>query len=174
MNHRRHSSEQGVRRVQARENVSTTQVEHRSQEGSSLRPSVCRGGIISTRSQSLVPLWDVSPIRKIRQGRQCDQRGEGQIKLGCAIGVANCGVALLGRDYVTTSTKSRAHGVVASHPLRMRKALGSNPSVSNLHLDCLFEIVASARGLVATHSLRMRKTLRATLSVSRIDVWTKA
>ncbi len=25
---------------------------------------------------------------------------------------------------------SRAHGVVASHPLRMRKALGSNPSVS--------------------------------------------
>ena len=24
----------------------------------------------------------------------------------------------------------RAHGVVASHPLRMRKALGSNPSVS--------------------------------------------
>ena len=116
MNHRRHSSEQGARRVQARENVSTTQVEHRSQEGSSLRPSVCRGGIISTRSQSLVPLWDVSPIRKIRQGRQCDQRGEGQIKLGCATGVANCGVALLGRDYVTTSTKSRAHGVVASHP----------------------------------------------------------
>ena len=27
---------------------------------------------------------------------------------------------------------SRAHGVVASHPLRMRKALGSNPSVSML------------------------------------------
>ena len=25
---------------------------------------------------------------------------------------------------------SRAHGVVVSHPLRMRKALGSNPSVS--------------------------------------------
>ena len=25
---------------------------------------------------------------------------------------------------------TRAHGVVASHPLRMRKALGSNPSVS--------------------------------------------
>ena len=28
------------------------------------------------------------------------------------------------------SNVSRAHGVVASHPLRMRKALGSNPSVS--------------------------------------------
>ena len=27
---------------------------------------------------------------------------------------------------------SRAHGVVVSHPLRMRKALGSNPSVSIL------------------------------------------
>ena len=26
-----------------------------------------------------------------------------------------------------------AHGVVVSHPLRMRKALGSNPSVSTLH-----------------------------------------
>ena len=30
---------------------------------------------------------------------------------------------------------SRAHGVVVSHPLRMRKALGSNPSVS-MHLIC--------------------------------------
>ena len=30
---------------------------------------------------------------------------------------------------------SRAHGVVVSHPLRMRKALGSNPSVS-MHLTC--------------------------------------
>ena len=29
---------------------------------------------------------------------------------------------------------SRAHGVVVSHPLRMRKALGSNPSVSILRL----------------------------------------
>ena len=28
------------------------------------------------------------------------------------------------------ASPSRAHGVVASHPLRMRKALGSNPSVS--------------------------------------------
>ena len=28
----------------------------------------------------------------------------------------------------------RAHGVVASHPLRIRKALGSNPSVSILEL----------------------------------------
>ena len=28
---------------------------------------------------------------------------------------------------------SRAHGVVVSHPLRMRKALGSNPSVSTFH-----------------------------------------
>ena len=28
----------------------------------------------------------------------------------------------------------RAHGVVVSHPLRMRKALGSNPSVSILHI----------------------------------------
>ena len=27
----------------------------------------------------------------------------------------------------------RAHGVVVSHPLRMRKALGSNPSVSIFH-----------------------------------------
>ena len=30
------------------------------------------------------------------------------------------------------NTFSRAHGVVVSHPLRMRKALGSNPSVSIL------------------------------------------
>ena len=37
----------------------------------------------------------------------------------------------------TSVSASRAHGVVVSHPLRMRKALGSNPSVSiclNLHL----------------------------------------
>ena len=27
---------------------------------------------------------------------------------------------------------SRAHGVVVSHPLRMRRALGSNPSVSTM------------------------------------------
>ena len=31
-----------------------------------------------------------------------------------------------------TGTCLRAHGVVVSHPLRMRKALGSNPSVSML------------------------------------------
>ena len=30
---------------------------------------------------------------------------------------------------------NRAHGVVASHPLRMRKALGSNPNVSTLCLE---------------------------------------
>ena len=29
----------------------------------------------------------------------------------------------------------RAHGVVVSHPLRMRKALGSNPSVSIVMQD---------------------------------------
>ena len=28
-----------------------------------------------------------------------------------------------------------AHGVVVSHPLRMRKALGSHPSVSMLHIS---------------------------------------
>ena len=32
----------------------------------------------------------------------------------------------------TSVSTSRAHGVVVSHPLRMRKALGSNPSVSIL------------------------------------------
>ena len=31
----------------------------------------------------------------------------------------------------------RAHGVVVSHPLRMRKALGSNPSVSILTICAL-------------------------------------
>ena len=31
---------------------------------------------------------------------------------------------------LAAQSHSRAHGVVASHPLRMRKALGSNPSVS--------------------------------------------
>jgi hypothetical protein len=34
-------------------------------------------------------------------------------------------------------TEQRAHGVVASHPLRMRKALGSNPSVSNCYAPSL-------------------------------------
>ena len=33
---------------------------------------------------------------------------------------------------------TRAHGVVVSHPLRMRKALGSNPSVSG-ELQCAEE-----------------------------------
>ena len=35
-----------------------------------------------------------------------------------------------------------AHGVVVSHPLRMRKALGSNPSVSNYNVrdDALFAL----------------------------------
>ena len=32
--------------------------------------------------------------------------------------------------YVNIYYSHRAHGVVVSHPLRMRKALGSNPSVS--------------------------------------------
>ena len=31
-----------------------------------------------------------------------------------------------------TPQEARTHGVVVSHPLRMRKALGSNPSVSRL------------------------------------------
>ena len=35
-------------------------------------------------------------------------------------------------DIVPLTLHSRAHGVVVSHPLRMRKALGSNPSGSSL------------------------------------------
>ena len=33
-----------------------------------------------------------------------------------------------------TAIHLRTHGVVVSHPLRMRKALGSNPSVSRFHI----------------------------------------
>ena len=36
-------------------------------------------------------------------------------------------------NVAVTSFMQRAHGVVVSHPLRMRKALGSNPSVSTFH-----------------------------------------
>ena len=39
-------------------------------------------------------------------------------------------VIIDGRHFAQMKRHSRAHGVVVSHPLRMRKALGSNPSVS--------------------------------------------
>ena len=48
----------------------------------------------------------------------------------------NCAhIAILTRDHTFNTCrvsirKERAHGVVVSHPLRMRKALGSNPSGS--------------------------------------------
>ena len=56
-----------------------------------------------------------------------------------------------------------AHGVVVSHPLRMRKALGSNPSVSILRLR-----FATKRGAAATKvppgtgDLQMLKSLAIT------------
>ena len=47
--------------------------------------------------------------------------------------VAQCFAAPVQKPLAFTSVStSRAHGVVVSHPLRMRKALGSNPSVSIL------------------------------------------
>ena len=36
---------------------------------------------------------------------------------------------------ISFTLNSGAHGVVVSHPLRMRKALGSNPSVSIVPVD---------------------------------------
>jgi hypothetical protein len=43
-----------------------------------------------------------------------------------------CGAGGWAGRHSGLSHMARAHGVVASHPLRMRKALGSNPSVSIL------------------------------------------
>jgi hypothetical protein len=40
--------------------------------------------------------------------------------------------------HLLASSSSRAHGVVVSHPLRMRKALGSIPSVSTLPMVAKF------------------------------------
>ena len=78
----------------------------------------------------------------------------------------------------------RAHGVVASHPLRMRKALGSNPSVSRQIGHCVFFFIAQRRelqklvrrggdrymhgahGVVVSHPLCMRKALGSNPSVS--------
>ena len=43
----------------------------------------------------------------------------------------------------SSMSTARAHGVVVSHPLRMRKALGSNPSVSRSHDPLRFARAAS-------------------------------
>ena len=43
------------------------------------------------------------------------------------------GFQLFGSRHNVRNQTTRAHGVVVSHPLRMRKALGSNPSVSKQH-----------------------------------------
>ena len=80
------------------------------------------------------------------------------------------------------ATSNRAHGVVASHPLRMRKALGSNPSVSILRrgadtelllarplsvVRSLFrEVITRACGVVVSHPLCMRKALGSIPSMS--------
>ena len=48
---------------------------------------------------------------------------------GCAMRCSTDGV-LSGTSVMRAAEIQRAHGVVVSHPLRMRKALGSNPSVS--------------------------------------------
>ncbi len=53
-------------------------------------------------------------------------RGAAQTKCATAIASEFARIAPTGRQ--------RAHGVVVSHPLRMRKALGSTPSVSTLWL----------------------------------------
>ena len=56
--------------------------------------------------------------------------------------VAQCFAAPVQKPLAFTSVStSRAHGVVVSHPLRMRKALGSNPSVSILFWNATGEAV---------------------------------
>ena len=49
---------------------------------------------------------------------------------------------------VAVPMHSRAHGVVVSHPLRMRKALGSNPSVSICHAWCASTALAFLQQLL--------------------------
>ena len=51
--------------------------------------------------------------------------------------------------HLIITNRHRAHGVVVSHPLRMRKALGSNPTVSILSHFLLEVFVTDAPELAA-------------------------
>ena len=53
-------------------------------------------------------------------------------------------------NVAVTSFMQRAHGVVVSHPLRMRKALGSNPSVSTMRVTAS-EASVAPRGFAYRH-----------------------
>ena len=62
----------------------------------------------------------------------------------------------------------RAHGVVASHPLRMRKALGSNPNGSILQPGCM-EISIHLIFAYGTHSSHL-----CSMTVSMDSKWLRA
>lgn len=55
-----------------------------------------------------------------------------------------------------TPSVPRAHGVVASHPLRMRKALGSNPSGSIWLAEASLKQVAAGTIDVETKTILMQ------------------
>ena len=72
---------------------------------------------------------------------------------------AACQLVVQAHSWIVQCSPSslRAHGVVVSHPLRMRKALGSNPSVSNYacvwlslpqYCDCTSQCGQSTQGTV--------------------------
>ena len=112
--------------------------------GSNWRPSACEADVIATRPQVLLPL--------VALALRCGNQHAGQLPqffstspfcLGDKLGHrlrASCLMLphppircqQLCIMYATTRRlASRACGVVVSHPLRMRKALGSIPSRSN-------------------------------------------
>ena len=82
--------------------------------GSNWRPSACEADVIATRPQVLMHIvvghFSHLPRTQANGSRDTNQN----YALGLCFAASN----------------SRAHGVVVSHPLRMRKAVGSNPSVS--------------------------------------------
>ena len=76
---------------------------------------------------------DRTPDLRITRPTRCQLRATGAVKtnhLQTQIRVdSSCFVCIILAKIIF----KWAHGVVVSHPLRMRKALGSIPSVSNVH-----------------------------------------
>ena len=118
------------------------QNDHYTWPGSNWRPSACEADVIATRPQVLLPLVALAPRTgetNILGSRpwfcltsQSSPRRQGLTQ------AASCGLIplIICQQLYTISAKtrhpvSRACGVVVSHPLRMRKALGSIPSRSN-------------------------------------------
>ncbi len=138
-----------------------------------------------TRVTSMGGLYDAVTLLVLQQSiAACGADGSMCRSASVATPSRVCGASnsILCTDAALRTRSSWAHGVVVSHPLRMRKALGSNPSGSNITTGVAAQarcnmrapkyaaafVHPRAHGVVVSHPLRMRKALGSNPSGSNL------